>query len=87
MLEEARKWVSGKDIYIDTAWCPNIEVLDPRVVVGIIREHGVDKVLFGSDYPTTTNPDSQIMWLKKLPLREEEKELIFRRNALFLLGQ
>lgn len=86
MIEEARKWVIGKDIYIDTAWGPNIQSLDSGEVVEIIRQHGVDKVLLATDYPTATDPASQIRWLKDLPLREEEKNLIFRENARRLLG-
>ena len=86
MLEEARKWVIGRDIYIDTCWCPNVQSLDPNQVVEIIRDHGVDKVLFATDYPSTTDPAPQIEWLKRLPMQDEEKELLFHGNARRLLG-
>jgi len=86
MLEEARRWVIGKDIYMDTAWEPNIQTLNPEEVVEIIRQHGADKVLFATDYPSTTDPGPQIRWLQDLPLKNEEKELIFRENARRLLG-
>lgn len=86
MLEEARKWVIGKDVYIDTCWGPNIQSLEPEVVMDLIHRHGVEKVLFATDYPSTTDPVPQIQWWKDLPLPEKEKQMIFRDNALRLLG-
>lgn len=86
MLDEARKWIIGKDIYIDTCWGPNIQSLKPDVVIDLIRQHGVEKVLFATDYPSTTDPVPQIRWWKDLPLPEKEKQLIFRENARRLLG-
>jgi uncharacterized protein len=86
MLDEARKWIIGRDFYIDTCWGPNIQSLDPGRVVEIIRAHGADKVLLATDYPSTTDPAPQIQWFQDLPLREKEKQLIFRENARQLLG-
>jgi predicted TIM-barrel fold metal-dependent hydrolase len=86
MLDEARKWIIGRDIYIDTCWGPNIQNLEADVVVDLIRQHGVEKVLFATDYPATSDPVSQIRWFKDLPLQEKEKQLIFRENARRLLG-
>jgi len=86
MLEEARKWVIGKDIYIDTCWGPNIQSLEAKEVIDLIRRHGAEKVLFATDYPSTLDPGPQIEWWKVLPLKKEEKELIFRGNARRLIG-
>ena len=86
MLDEARKWVIGKDVYIDTCWGPNIQSLDPKEVIDLIRRHGAQKVLFATDYPSTADPGPQIDWWKTLPLKKEEKALIFRENARRLLG-
>lgn len=85
-LEEAAKWIYGKDIYIDTSWSPNVQALNPKEVAGIINRHGADKILFGSDYPTTTDIADQIAWLKNLPLSAEAQELIFEKNARRLLN-
>jgi len=85
-LEDAARWIYGKDIYIDTCWSPNVQALNPRELVGIIRRHGADKVLFASDYPSTTDIAAQIAWLKELPLEAEEQELIFEKNARRLLA-
>ncbi|HYB21113.1 MAG TPA: amidohydrolase family protein [Thermodesulfobacteriota bacterium] len=86
MLDEARKWIIGKDIYIDTCWGPNIQSLEQNEVIDLIRKHGAEKVLFATDYPSTTDPLPQIKWWKDLPLPEKEKQLIFRENARRLLG-
>jgi predicted TIM-barrel fold metal-dependent hydrolase len=86
MLEEARRWVIGKDIYIDTCWGPNIQSLEAKEVIDLVRSHGPEKVLFATDYPSTLDPGPQIEWWKVLPLRKEEKELIFRGNARRLIG-
>jgi predicted TIM-barrel fold metal-dependent hydrolase len=86
MVEEARQWVIGKDIYIDTCWTPNMQSLNPDQTVQMIRSHGAEKVLFATDYPSTDDPAPQIQWLENLPLRKEEKEKIFHENARRLLG-
>jgi hypothetical protein len=86
MLEEARKWIIGRDIYVDTCWGPNIQSLGSEEVVKFIRQHGAEKVLFATDYPSTSDPIPQIKWFKELPLQEKEKQMIFRENARRLLG-
>jgi len=85
-LEEAAKWIYGKDIYIDTSWSPNVQALNPKEIARIIKRHGADKILFGSDYPTTTDITAQMAWLKNLPLSSEAQELIFEKNARRLLN-
>lgn len=84
-LAEAARWIYGKDIFIDTCWSPNVQALDAREVTDIIRRHGVDKVLFASDYPSTTDIAEQIAWVRALPLSQEEQALIFAGNARKLL--
>ena len=86
MLDEARKWIIGKDVYVDTCWAPSIQSLRSDEVVKLIRQHGAEKVLFATDYPSTSDPAPQIKWFQELPLQEKEKQLIFRENARRLLG-
>lgn len=85
-LDKSVKWLLGQNVYIDTSWAPNICVLEPDQVTTMIKQHGVNKVLFGSDYPTTTDPAPQISWLKQLDFNSDEKELIFNKNAKRLLS-
>ena len=85
MLEEARKELIGKNLYLDTIWTPSISALDPALVAEVIREHGADKILFGTDYPFC-DVKKEIEGVSQLPLSVEEKERIFWKNAKELFG-
>jgi len=52
----------------------------------LLRMAPVSQVLFGSDYPSTTDIALQVQWLKDLPLEQEEQELIFEKNIRRLLA-
>ena len=69
----------GAPVYLDTAfakcWMPDQEQYER-----IIRKHGVDKVLFGTDSPW--NPlDSAVRELQETSLSDVEKHQIFWSNA------
>ena len=51
----------------------------------IIKKHGADRILFGSDCPWDT-PLNEIKMINALNISDEEKELIFYKNAEKLLG-
>lgn len=53
--------------------------------VGILRRIGVDRVLFGSDFPWG-HPLRDAERIDRLPLTDDEKRLIFRENAQRVLG-
>ena len=80
MLEESRKHLIGKNLYLDVVWTPSLEALNPEIVAEIIKEHGVDKILFGTDYPFC-NVEKEIEVVSKLPLSDADKERIFWKNA------
>lgn len=86
MLDDSRKFILGKDIFIDTAWFPGLEVLDPSAFVQVIRTHGSNRVVFGTDYPITSGVKLQIDYIRNLPLTREDKEKIFWQNAEQLLS-
>ncbi len=81
--EEAKKYLIGKNLYIDTS--SSLMFLKPEEAKEIIRLHGVDKVLFGTDYPLS-NHKIEINYLKKLKLKKEEYEKIYWKNAYKLLS-
>lgn len=85
MLEEAQTYLVGKNVYLDTAWVPSLELLDPDLIVDIFTRHGINKILFGTDSPGTYGP-REIRWVKKLPLKEQDKERILFENARELFG-
>ena len=50
----------------------------------IVKNHGADKILFGSDSPWNKASD-EIAILNTLPLTQEEKDLILCKNAKRIL--
>ncbi len=81
--DEVLQKLCGKPVMMDTA-----AVLDlhPEKCVEIIRSHGADKVLFATDSPWKSQRE-YISLLDSLPLTDAEKEAIFCKNALRILGQ
>ena len=50
----------------------------------MIRAHGVDKFLFASDFPMWDH-EGELERFNRLDLTEEEREMIFHKNAERLL--
>lgn len=85
MAEDVLETVAGQaDIYMDTAYCAD-PWLDKRILKEIIRKHGADRILFGSDYPWHM-PCREISLIRSLDISEEEKEMILGGNATRILG-
>lgn len=81
--DDAERYVIGRNVYIDTSSA--IRFLPPERVLKMIRAHGVDKVLFGTDYPLSLHkPELEIF--DRIGLTEEESEQILWKNAYRLLG-
>lgn len=83
MWDDFEKYLAGTPVMIDTAFVADkINVSQYR---DIIRSHGADKVLFGSDSPWE-RPADTLIYLKKLDLSSEEMELITSKNAKKVLA-
>ncbi len=81
--DQVKECLSGKNIYFDTSssmWC-----LTPEETEEIIKGHGVDKVLFGTDYPAMSHKDELEKFLK-LNFTDEEFEKMLHINAEKLLN-
>lgn len=81
--EEVRRYLAGKDLYLETSY--TIGDLPDEKVVELIRLHGDDRILFGTDSPWKDQAKS-IEEINSLPLSDETKEKIFHGNAERLLG-
>lgn len=81
--DDVEKYLVGTPIYLDTAFVRGF--LSPEQCTRIIRNHGAERILFGSDSPWE-NPADTYVYLKSLPLTEEELAQITYRNAQRLLG-
>ena len=81
--ERARASLIGRDVWLDTSSC--LPHLDVGEMARLAREHGLDKVLFASDYPAVHHARA-IADVLALGLSQEEQEMVFHRNAEALLG-
>lgn len=75
----------GTSVHFDTAWPPTLGALDPGPLRDLIRRHGVEKVLFASDWPTAS-PAAELAVLRGLGLDDDELEAVCGGNAVRLLG-
>lgn len=83
MWDEVEKHLAGLPVYFDLAFITP-EYIDPARLVRIIRRHGAERILFGTDSPWCSQK-RQLEFIRSLPLTHEEQELIFWKNAANLL--
>ncbi len=75
--------LAGLPLCFDTAFCEGH--LDREQMLRIIRKHGAENILFGSDLPWS-DVDREYGFIKSLGLSREQEDGIFYKNALRLLG-
>ncbi|MDP4094307.1 MAG: amidohydrolase family protein [Bacillota bacterium] len=83
MWDESIRYLVGRNVYFDTS--SSLFKLDYKKAIHIIREHGIGKILFGTDYPMWPH-DEELERFLKLELTDEERELILWKNASRLLN-
>ena len=85
LWDDVEKYLAGRfdNVRLDVGVISRY--IKPEQLLRIIRKQGADKVLFGSDCPWD-EPANEIALINGLPLTDEEKEMIFFRNAEKLLG-
>ena len=59
--------------------------MTPEHARKLIDAYGVERVLFGTDYPMWT-AEYELELFDKIPLNEKEREMILHENAERLLG-
>lgn len=84
-LVEAKEALANVSVMIDTSWPPSLSTLDPKTVRETVRRHGVERVLFASDWPTAA-PAAEIAAIRSLGLDDDETAMILGGNAQALLG-
>ena len=84
MQKDVAKYLLDTDIYFDTSLSPYF--LTKEEATEIIKIHGADRILFGSDCPWGS-PKETFDFINSLPITSEEKELIFYKNAKLLLKE
>lgn len=96
--QDVKNFLCGKKVYLDTAFCAvdfayrkdfpaekQKPVLNEKDFTEIIKLHGADKILFGTDSPWG-DEKTQVDFINGLDLTEAEKSAIFCDNAKKLLG-
>ena len=84
MWDRSEQLLIGRDLYMDVSFC-GPDYLPGEELARLIRKHGPDRVLFGSDGPAG-NVLAEKDHLLSLPLEREELELVAWKNAAHLLG-
>lgn len=75
--------LAGRQVYFDLSYI--LSETDPETVTQVIRAHGAERILFGSDSPWSS-PIKDIERVNALPLTDRERELILGENARELLS-
>jgi len=77
------------NVYFDTSavvsGVEHLKVLSDDDAVELIRNLGIERVMFGSDYPWFS-PAASLEAVSRLPLTSSEKEKILGKNAEKILG-
>ena len=82
LWEKALDLLVGKELYLDTSY--SVGRIPPKIALEIIRSHGADRILFGSDLPWSAASEEKIL-IGTLGLEPEEQKKIFYKNAKKLL--
>lgn len=81
--DEARDALIGTNVYMDCS--ESVPYISEEETYDLIMRHGVDKVMFGSDFPVFCT-DTAFKMIDRLPFTAEEKELLYHGTAEKLLG-
>ena len=85
LLDEAEEHVVGSSVTLETSWPPTMAELEPQRVVALIRRHGADRVVYGSDWPMA-DPAREIAAIRNLGLTREEEDGILGGNLARILA-
>lgn len=79
---EAYEHLVGKDIYFDTSY--SFDDMGADYMASMIKNHGADKVLFGTDSPWTVT-SNEVKNIESLPLSKSDINKILSGNVIKLL--
>jgi uncharacterized protein len=84
-LDEAERSLVGSRAYLETSWPPRLAELDRERVRAIVRRHGAERVIYGSDWPMA-DPAAEIETIRGLGLDPGEEEAVLGGNLAGVLG-
>ncbi len=82
LWDEVEELLVGRDVYMDMAFIAGY--IDEEQFIRIVKKHGSNKILFGSDSPWSDQEET-LKWLKGTSLTEDEKDNIMWKNAKNML--
>ena len=82
--KEAARQLIGADVYVDSSSA--LFALTPKEAVDIMRGYGIDRVLYGTDYPMWS-PVGEIARFNRLELTEDERRRVLWENHLKLFPE
>lgn len=89
LWEEVTEKLAGEKIFFDTAFSldniPVAGMLSKEQFVRMVRKHGAEKILFGTDSPWSDGA-SDVEWIRQTSLTENEKNMIFSENIKKILA-
>ena len=83
LWDDVQELLIGQNVWLDTAF--SLEYMEEEQLIRMIQSHGAGKILFATDSPWSGQKEYTERF-QKLPLTEEEKQLIGEDNARRLLG-
>lgn len=84
ILDDAEEMLSGADVVLETSWPPSLKTLQPDRVRRLIRNHGAERIVFGSDWPMTS-PAEEIAAIEALGLTDVETKAVLGGTLARLL--
>ncbi|MEW2354438.1 amidohydrolase family protein [Spirillospora sp. NPDC029432] len=85
ILDDAEEMLAGADVVLETSWPPSLKELRPERVRNLIRRHGAERIVFGSDWPMT-DPGEEIAAIEALGLTDDETKLVLGGTMARVLG-
>lgn len=82
MADEVERYLIGAPVYLDTGYV--LDRIPKEQFLRMVRNHGVDKILFASDSPWADQAEF-VTYMQSLPLTKEERQKIMYENAKHLL--
>jgi uncharacterized protein len=83
-LDQAEELLVGSRAFLETSWPPSVADLDPQRLIAIMRRHGMERIIFGSDWPMA-DPGREIATIRSFGLETKEEAGILGDNLATLL--
>jgi predicted TIM-barrel fold metal-dependent hydrolase len=85
ILDDAEEMLCRADVVLETSWPPSLKLLRPERVRRLIRNHGAERIVFGSDWPMT-DPGEEVAAIEALGLTDDETKSVLGGTMARLLG-